>query len=60
MDAISIDQYFPSVLRNFIKIISKILVGRLGDIVSRIVSHNQFDFLWDRHIEDCIAIWKSF
>ena len=56
-DSISIDQFRPIVLSNFLfKISSKILVDRLAQIATRIVSPYQFGFIRDRHIEDCIAL----
>ncbi|KAK3222012.1 hypothetical protein Dsin_009037 [Dipteronia sinensis] len=56
-DSISIDQFRPTVLSNFLfKISSKIVADRLAQIAARIVSPHQFGFIRDRHIEDCIAL----
>ncbi|KAK3193452.1 hypothetical protein Dsin_024762 [Dipteronia sinensis] len=56
-DSISIDQYHPIVLSNFLfKISSKILADRLAQIAARIVSPYQFGSIRDRHIEYCIAL----
>ncbi|KAI9200065.1 hypothetical protein LWI28_002180 [Acer negundo] len=56
-DSISIDQFQPIVLSNFLfKISSKILADRLARVAARIISHQQFGFIRDRHIEDCIAL----
>ena len=56
-DAISVDQYRPIVLGNFIfKVITKILAERLSHISCRIISPNQFGFIKGRHIEECIAV----
>ena len=52
-----IDQFHLIVLSKFLfRILLKILVDRLATIASKIVSHNQFGFLYGRYIEDCIAI----
>ncbi|KAI9192521.1 hypothetical protein LWI28_024081 [Acer negundo] len=46
--------YFPN---NFLfKISSKILADRLAWVAARIISPQQFGFIPDRHIEDCIAL----
>ncbi|KAK3188885.1 hypothetical protein Dsin_028446 [Dipteronia sinensis] len=56
-DSISIYQFHPIVLSNFLfKISSKILPDRLAQIAARIVSHNQFGFIRDHHIEDGITL----
>ncbi|KAK3193488.1 hypothetical protein Dsin_024798 [Dipteronia sinensis] len=56
-DSISIDQYRPIVLSNFLfKISSKISADRLARIAAMIVCPYQFGFIRDRHIEDCIAL----
>ncbi|KAK3193170.1 hypothetical protein Dsin_024480 [Dipteronia sinensis] len=57
MDSITIDQFHPIVLGNFFfKVSSKILANRLAQIAARIVSPQQFGFIRDRHVEDCIAL----
>ncbi|KAI9198847.1 hypothetical protein LWI28_023034 [Acer negundo] len=56
-DSISVDQFRPIVLSNFLfKISSKILADRLARVAARIISPRQFSFIRDRHIEDCIAL----
>ena len=56
-DSIIVDQFRPIVLGNFLfKISSKILADRLAQVAARIVSLQQFGFIRDRHIEDCIAL----
>ncbi|KAK0574172.1 hypothetical protein LWI29_019254 [Acer saccharum] len=56
-DDISIDQFRPIILSNFLlKISSKIVVDRLAFVAGWIVSLQQFGFIRDRHIEDCIAL----
>ena len=56
-ESISVDQFRPIVLSNFLfKISSKILADRLARVTSRIISPQQFSFIRDRHIEDCIAL----
>ncbi|KAI9154331.1 hypothetical protein LWI28_024522 [Acer negundo] len=56
-DSISVDQFHPIVLSNFLfKISSKILADRLARVAARIISPQQFGFIRDRHIEDCIAL----
>ncbi|KAI9199991.1 hypothetical protein LWI28_001193 [Acer negundo] len=56
-DSISGDQFRPIVLSNFLfKISSKILANRLARVAARIISPQQFNFIRDRHIEDCIAL----
>ncbi|KAK3221988.1 hypothetical protein Dsin_009013 [Dipteronia sinensis] len=56
-DSITIDQFRPIVLGNFLfKVSSKILADRLAQIAARIVSLQQFGFIRDRHVEDCIAL----
>ena len=55
-NAITIDQYRPIVLGNFIyKLITKIIADRLGRVCSRIISPHQFGFVPDRNIRDCIV-----
>lgn len=55
--AIIVSDFRPIVLSNFLyKIIAKILADRLSNIASRIVSSNQFGFIPDRRIHECIAI----
>ena len=56
-DSITVDQFRPIVLGNFLfKISSKILADRLAQVTAHIVSSQQFGFIRDRHIEDCIAL----
>ncbi|KAK3221896.1 hypothetical protein Dsin_008921 [Dipteronia sinensis] len=56
-DSITIDQFRPIVLGNFLfKVSSKILADRLAQIAARIVSPQQFGFIRDRHVKDCIAL----
>ncbi|KAI9175087.1 hypothetical protein LWI28_027078 [Acer negundo] len=56
-DSISVDQFRPIVLSNFLfKISSKILANRLAWVAARIISPQRFGFIRDRHIEDCIAL----
>ncbi|KAK1549712.1 hypothetical protein Q3G72_006607 [Acer saccharum] len=56
-ESISVDQFRPIVLSNFLfKISSKILANRLARVAARIISPQQFGFIRDRHIEDCIAL----
>ncbi|KAK3195513.1 hypothetical protein Dsin_026823 [Dipteronia sinensis] len=56
-DALSVDQYRPIVLENFLfKVITKIIASRLGDVAAIIISPNQFGFVKGRQIQDCIAI----
>ncbi|KAK3200116.1 hypothetical protein Dsin_023531 [Dipteronia sinensis] len=56
-DSILINQLCLIVLSNFLfKISSKILAGRLARIAAKVVSPQQFGFIRDRHIEDCIAL----
>ncbi|KAI9187392.1 hypothetical protein LWI28_027606 [Acer negundo] len=56
-DSISVDQFRPIVLSNFLfKISSKILADRLARVAARIISPQQFGFIRDQHIEDCIAL----
>jgi len=53
----SIKNCRPIVVVNFLfKIISKILGHRLVSIASRIMSSNQYEFLQDKHIQDCICV----
>lgn len=55
--ASKVEDYRPIVLGNFLyKIISKILAARLGPIVASFASANQFGFIPNRRIHDCIAI----
>ena len=56
-DADSIKYYTSIVVANFkFKIISKILADRLALVVARIISHNQYEFVQGRQIQDCIGI----
>ncbi|KAK2642188.1 hypothetical protein Ddye_023951 [Dipteronia dyeriana] len=56
-DSITVDQFRPIVLGNFLfKISSKIFADRLAQVAARIISPQQFGFIRDRHIEDCIAL----
>ncbi|KAK3212771.1 hypothetical protein Dsin_017477 [Dipteronia sinensis] len=56
-DSITIDQFRPIVLGNFLfKVSSKILADKLAQIAARIVYLQQFGFIRDRHVEDCIAL----
>ncbi|KAK3218998.1 hypothetical protein Dsin_012968 [Dipteronia sinensis] len=56
-DSISIDQFQPIVLSNFMfKISSKILDDSLARVVAKISSPQQFRFIRDWHIDDCIAL----
>ena len=44
-------------LGNFLfKVSSKILAYMLAQVAARIVSSQQFGFIKDRHIKDCIAL----
>ena len=53
----SIKGYKPIAVVNFkFKIISKILMDRLGLVVARIISPNQYGFVQGRQIHDCIGI----
>ena len=55
IDSITVDQFHPIVLGNFLlKIFSKILADRLAPVC--IVSPQKFGFIRYRHIEDCIAL----
>ncbi|KAI9198086.1 hypothetical protein LWI28_009807 [Acer negundo] len=56
-DSISVDQFRPIVLSNFLfKISSKSLADYLARVAARIISPQQFGFIRDRHIEDCITL----
>ncbi|KAK2639748.1 hypothetical protein Ddye_027543 [Dipteronia dyeriana] len=56
-DSIPDDQFRPIVLGNFLfKVSSKILADMLAQVAARIVSTQQFGFIRDWHIEDCIAL----
>lgn len=56
-NAVNIEEFRPIVMSNFgFKIASKILASRLANIVDRIVSPNQFRFIRNRSIHQCIAI----
>ncbi|KAK0589146.1 hypothetical protein LWI29_010290 [Acer saccharum] len=56
-ESIIVDQFRLIVLGNFLfKISSKILADKLSQVATRIVSPQQFGFIRDRHIEDCIAL----
>ena len=55
-DAITINQFRHIILSNFcFKIITKILGDRLANIAIRIMSCNQFGFLKNCQILDCIV-----
>ncbi|KAK3230347.1 hypothetical protein Dsin_002228 [Dipteronia sinensis] len=59
-DWISIDRFRPIELSNFLfKISSKILADRLARR-ARIISPQQFRFIRDRHIKDCIALASGY
>jgi len=52
-----VSDFRPIVISNFrFKVISKILADRLGIIYSRMISHNQNDFIREPHIKVCICI----
>ena len=54
-NVITIEQFRLIVLSNFsMKIITKILVDHLVVIASKIISSNQFGFIKNRRILDCI------
>ncbi|KAI9180865.1 hypothetical protein LWI28_008854 [Acer negundo] len=55
-DSITVNQFRPIVLNFLFKISSKILVDMLAQVAARIVSPQQFGFIRDRHIEDCITL----
>lgn len=47
----------PIALANFLfKIISKTLASRLGSVVTKIISPNQFCFISGRSIHDCVVL----
>lgn len=53
----SISDFRLIVLFNFLfKIISKIMVVRLGGVANEIISANQFGFIQGRNIHDCITL----
>jgi len=53
----SIKDYRPIIVANFkFKIISKILADRLALVATRIIFPNQYGFVQDRQIHDCIGI----
>ena len=55
-NAVAIEQLYPIVLSNFnMKIIAKILADRLALITTRIISCQQFGFLKNKSISDCIS-----
>lgn len=51
-DAVTVDNLRPIILGNFLY---KIISDCVAVISFRIISHNQFDFIKERHIEECIA-----
>ena len=56
-EALRIEDFRPIVLGNFLyKIIAKIVVDRLGQILSGLISFHQFGFIPGRRIHDCIAL----
>ncbi|KAK3188144.1 hypothetical protein Dsin_027705 [Dipteronia sinensis] len=60
-DSITIDQFRLIVLGNFLfKVSFKILADRLAQIAARIVSPQQFGFIRDQHVEDCIALTSDY
>ncbi|KAI9187216.1 hypothetical protein LWI28_025626 [Acer negundo] len=60
-DSISVDQFRPIVLINFLfKISLKILADHLARVVVRIISPQQFGFIRDRYIEDCIDLASDY
>ena len=55
-EALSIEQFRPIVLSNFsMKIITEIIADHLTLVATRNLSTNQFGFLQNRSISDCIA-----
>lgn len=58
---IAIENFPHIVLSNFLfKIITKIISNKLGVVATKTVSPNQFGFIRDKHIEDCIALASDY
>ena len=56
-DVTRVEDYRPIVLGNFLyKVVTKILANRLGVILAKVISPNQFGFIPGRNIHDCIAL----
>ena len=56
-DSIMVDQFRAIVFSNSLfKIPSKILVDHLARVAAKIISPQQFSFIRDQHIEDCVAL----
>lgn len=54
---VRIEDFRPIVLGNFLfKVITKILVSRLGPILAKILSPYQYGFIPGKHINHCIAL----
>jgi hypothetical protein len=55
-DPIKVSNYRPiSLLNNSVKLITKLLANRLQLLLPSLIHKNQYDFLKNRTIQDCIA-----
>jgi hypothetical protein len=52
----TVNDYRPiSLLNSSIKLITKILANRLQDVILKVVHQNQYGFIRNRNIQDCLA-----
>jgi hypothetical protein len=51
-----VGDYMPiSLLNSSIKLLTKLLANRLQKVITRLIHKNQYGFIKERSIQDCIA-----